>query len=108
MSQEHLLNKENSNFMQGVEQQNNSNLNNNLLEREKKFQRMKGIVKDNEMIEKGLKNENETGKNIELRNNEIPKNMKNYKEKNSSDLFLCKFFDYFYFKKLYALNNNKI
>jgi hypothetical protein len=60
------------------------------------------------MNKKGLKNENETGNNIELGNNKIPKNIKNYKEKNSSDLFLSKFFNSFYFNKLYARNNNKI
>lgn len=91
MSQEELLkNDENSKSMNDKEEQNNSNLNNDLIEREKKFERINGTNNTNENNEFNLKNKNETADNKNFEITDLTKNSINYKEKNGSGFFISK------------------
>lgn len=91
MSQENLIINENSHITKDIAEQNNSDINNDILEREKKFKKINGIKDNIHIQENNSQNESESVIDREIKNSDLDKNVINYKEKNSSGLFLSKF-----------------
>ena len=94
MSQKDLLNiNENSNSVHEEVDQHNPNINNDLIERQKKFERITGTnnVNIDEYNEVYSKKKNETANNNELKNNDMSNNLIDIREKNGSGLFISKY-----------------